>query len=119
MIKDIFFNPSNCDCECDKSCGVGEYLDYSNYKCRKRLLDPLIEECIENIDVIKNEHEKECSSCIMYIVLFSILFTISIEIGIYIAYSYWYLKKCSQSINFNRYKETLIYWPYKWVVSKN
>ena len=21
-------NPSNCECECDKSCDIGEYLDY-------------------------------------------------------------------------------------------
>ena len=21
-------NPSKCECECDKSCDVGEYLDY-------------------------------------------------------------------------------------------
>ena len=59
MIKDIFFNPSNCDCECDKLCGISEYLDYSNCKCRKRLLNPLIEEFTENIDVIKNEHKKK------------------------------------------------------------
>ena len=26
------WNPSNCECECDKSCDVGEYLDYSNCK---------------------------------------------------------------------------------------
>ena len=80
-----FFNPSNCDCEYEKSCGIGENLDYSNCKCRKRLLDPFIEECTENIDVIKNEHKKECSSCLVYIVLFSIFFTISVGIGIYFA----------------------------------
>ena len=26
--KGCFFNPSNCDCVCDKSCGIGEYLGY-------------------------------------------------------------------------------------------
>ena len=41
--KGFIFNPSNCECECDKSCGINEYLDYSNYKCRKKLVDPLIE----------------------------------------------------------------------------
>ena len=50
--KWFIFNPSNCECECDQSCGVGEYLDYSNCKCRKKLVDPLIEECIENIDIV-------------------------------------------------------------------
>ena len=38
-----------CECECDKSCDVGEYLDYINYKCRKKLVDKLFEECSKNI----------------------------------------------------------------------
>ena len=91
--KGYFFNPSNCECKCDKSCGFGEYLDYSNCKCKKKLFDKWIEECKENIDVIKidneNEHKKECSSCIVYIVFFSIFFTISIVFGIYFVYSHW------------------------------
>ena len=32
-------NHSNFECECDKSRDVGEYLDYENYKYRKRLVD--------------------------------------------------------------------------------
>ena len=27
--------PSNCEFECDKSCNIGEYLDYSSYNCKK------------------------------------------------------------------------------------
>ena len=49
--KGFIWKPSNC--ECDKSCDTGEYLDYSNCKCRKKLLDPLVEECTENIDETK------------------------------------------------------------------
>ena len=45
--KGFIWNSSNCECECDKSCSIGEYLDYSNCKCRKKLLDPLVEECTE------------------------------------------------------------------------
>ena len=26
---------SNCECECDKSCNIGEYLDYSSCNCKK------------------------------------------------------------------------------------
>ena len=34
----------NCECECDKSCDVGkDYVDYGNCKCRKRLIDKLVE----------------------------------------------------------------------------
>ena len=39
--------PSNCECECNKSCDVGEYLEYANFNCRKRLIDKLVEECTE------------------------------------------------------------------------
>ena len=42
-------NPSKCECECDTLCDVGEYLDYTNCKCRKRLIDKLVKECSENI----------------------------------------------------------------------
>ena len=28
-------NPSNCDCQYNKSCDVREYLHYENCKCRK------------------------------------------------------------------------------------
>ena len=41
--KGYAWNPSNCECECDKSCDFGEYLDYENCKCRKRLVDKLVE----------------------------------------------------------------------------
>ena len=30
------WNHSNCECECDKSCDVGEYLEYEKYKCTKK-----------------------------------------------------------------------------------
>ena len=46
----FIWNPSNCECECDKSCDTGEYLDYKNCRCRNKLVDKLVEECIENID---------------------------------------------------------------------
>ena len=48
--KGFIWNPINCDCECDKSCNVGEYLDYKNCKCRNKLVDKLVEECSENVD---------------------------------------------------------------------
>ena len=30
--KGFIWNPSNFECECDKLCDVGEYLDYKNCK---------------------------------------------------------------------------------------
>ena len=34
--KEFIWNPSNCECECDKSCDIGECLDYENCKCKKK-----------------------------------------------------------------------------------
>ena len=104
--KGFIFNPSNCECECDKSYGIGEYLDYSNCKCRKKLGDPLIEECTENIDIVTIDNENKCSFSIVYIlciVLFSIILAICIGIGIYFFYYRCYLKRYGTD------KETLIY----------
>ena len=88
--KGYIWNLSNCKYECDKSCDFGEYLDYENCKCRKRLVDKLIEECNENIEetsLIKINSEKyKSNSCILYIVLFSIFFTINIGIATYFIY---------------------------------
>ena len=51
--KGFIWNPSNCESECDKSCDVGEYLDYKNCKCRKKLVDKLVEECTETVEDVK------------------------------------------------------------------
>ena len=89
----FIWNPSNCECECDK-CDIGEYLDNSNCKCRRKLVDPIAEECTENIEKTKlvktlteNKNKDKCSSCTLYIILFSVSFTINIGIGIYFVYS--------------------------------
>ena len=58
-------------------------------ECRKRLVDKLIGECNKNIDEevrILDKSEGKCSSCILYIVLFSIFFTIYIGITTYFVY---------------------------------
>ena len=41
--KGFTWYPSNCECECDESCDFGEYLDYGNCKCRKKIFGKLIE----------------------------------------------------------------------------
>ena len=84
------WNPSNCECECDKTCDFGEYLDYENCKCRKRLVDKLEQECneiVEETSLVKiNSTKCKHNSCILYIVLFSIFFTINIGIATYFVY---------------------------------
>ena len=43
--KEFIWNSSNCERECDRSCDIGEYLDYENCRCRKKLVDKFVEEC--------------------------------------------------------------------------
>ena len=94
------WNPSNCECECNKSPDFSEYLDYKNCKCRKRLVNKLVEECNETIDEVKlikitpaeNEDNYKHNSWIWYIVLVSIAFIIIIRIGVQFVY-YKYMNR--------------------------
>ena len=104
--KGFIWNPSNCECKCDKACDIGEYLDYGNCKCRKKLID----ECTETAEEVKltkttfteNQNSYKFSSCTVYTVLIWIFFTINVGgIGAYFVYFCGYLKKM-----FNR--ETII-----------
>ena len=136
----FIWNSSICERECDKSCNVGECLDYTNCKCRKRLIDKLVEECSENIDekelhlnelisVTLNDSKSVCgscehSSCIIYIVLLVIFFIVSISISYVFVYFHWHLKKSNNGVaNINPSTETVIYWMqfnwiYKWEIPK-
>ena len=71
------WNPSYCECECDKSCDIGE--DYENCKCKKKLVDQIIDECTETVEEVKlaeNENSYKCGSSTVYIALFWIFFTL-------------------------------------------
>ena len=108
----FIWNPSNCECEYDKLCDVGKYVDYKNCKCRKKLIDKLIEECSENIyenetlDILPldsiplNVYKKVCSSCIVYIVVFVVFLITSICICCVFIYFHWYLKNDNINTNF-------------------
>ena len=85
------------ECDCDKSCDIGQYLDYKICKYRKKLVDELIEKLMKrNYIKIKFKSKwlwKICSSCIVYITLFVIFFTKSISISSVFIYFHWYLKR--------------------------
>ena len=108
--KGFICNPSNCECECDKSCGIGEYLDYKICNCRKKIIDKLVEEYSEytggnemlynDNDIIimnvipLNVYKKACNSSIVYIVLFVIFLVTNICICCISTYFHWnYFKK--------------------------
>ena len=70
------------------------------------MADKLVEECNETVHEVKltkttlaeNENSYKCNSCILYIVLFSIFFTINVGIGAYIAY-YKYTNRNEMFLN--------------------
>ena len=98
--KGFIWNPSNCNCECDKSCDIGEYLDHKNCKCRKNVVDSLVEKCSKNIDENKmvsngtlnaSFSDYKCNSCTLYIALFAVILVKSIVISIVFIYIHWHL----------------------------
>ena len=115
--KGFIWNPSNSECECDKAYDVSEYLDYENCKCRKILVDKLVDECAETVEEVKlakitlakNENKYKCNSCTLFIALISIFFTIKVGIGAYFVYFHWYLKKDVTRVGFNTHTQTDIY----------
>ena len=115
-VKGFIWNSSNCECKCCKSCDFSEYLGDKICKYKKSLVDKLVEECTENIEETrlveitsaKNENKHKCSSCTLYIVSFSIFFTINVGIAIYFLYFHWYLKKDAIRVRFRTHTETTI-----------
>ena len=86
--KLFIWNLRNCEFECDKSCDIGEYLDYENCECRKKVVDKLVKECTGNVDKVKFaemvlfEHGNECvCSYTIWVILAVTVLTISIGIG--------------------------------------
>ena len=66
-------------------------VNIENCKCRKKLVDKLTDECTETIEETKlanitfteNENNYEHNSCIVYIMLMTVTFTISTGITVY------------------------------------
>ena len=113
-IKDLFEILVIVNVNCDFS----EYLDYQNCKCRKKLVDRLIDECTETIEEVKlaeiiifeNENENKYGSYKVYVVLMIVVFKIFIGITFYFAYYNWSSIKSNVScIKFNTHKETKIW----------
>ena len=69
--KGFIWHPSNC--ERNKSCDVGEYLDYENCSWRKKIVAKLVEECTETVEKLKlakitlaeNENKHKYSLCML------------------------------------------------------
>ena len=97
--KGFIRNRRNCDCQCDKSYDVGEYLDYENCKYRNKV-DKVIEVWSENIDgneIIHKDYENVCNFFTICIVLFFIGILIIISTSGAFIYFHWSLR-CDSSI---------------------
>ena len=68
------------------SCDVGEYLDYENCKCRKRLVDKSVEECKSCTN------HQTCKYCKTYAAVSSLFLTTSIGIDTFFVYLNQYKK---------------------------
>ena len=137
--KGYIFNPSNCKCECDKSCNTSQYLDYLDCKCKKKIIDLIVEKCIEYDDnktkmfnkivtknhnktkliiitVTKNDNQTEIvnktvkNSCKVYVVLTIVSIVISTVYTIYFVYYNWFLIKNKDFFTkYNTRRETIIW----------
>ena len=99
--KGYMWNPSTCSCEYDRYCETGQYLDYKNCVCRKKIIDDLIEQCTSIVDIdIKNNtlsKKSDESSSNIYFALFIVflgLFILFLMLFIY----YWH-KDNTKNIN--------------------
>ena len=128
--KGFIFNPSNCKCECDKSCNTSQYLDYLDCKCKKKITDLFVEQCIEYNDNNKtkivnktvnktdnktnkndnNTNKTVKNSCKVYTILTTISIVISTVYAIYFVYYNWFLiKNKDLSTKYYTRKETIIW----------
>ena len=66
-----------CDCECNKTCKIDEYLDIKNFSCVKRLVGQSVLECEDEILSITEAFGKKItckkSNCFIHTILFVII----------------------------------------------
>ena len=91
------WNPNNFECECDKSCGIGEHIDFKSCVCKNTLIHKLVEECTSVVkenkvcnETLNTISSDGCASCTVYIILFAVFLFTSIIIGGIFVYFYWY-----------------------------
>ena len=138
VIKDLFLIQL-IQCERNKSCNTSQYLDYLDCKWKKKIIDLIVEECIEydgdktrlvNKTVTKNDNKTKLviitvtktdnqikivnktvkNSCKVYIILIIVSIVISIVYTIYFVYYNWFLIKNKDFFTkYNTHTETIIW----------
>ena len=97
--KGYMWNPSTCECQCDKWCKQGQYLDHKNCVCKNKLIGRVIEECtsVINETMINNNNKDNITNNNTYLIL-CIIFLIGFVLFL-IGFIYYYRRS-----NFDRKK---------------
>ena len=89
--KRYMWNPSICECQCDKWCKPGQYLDHKNCVCKNKLIGRVIEECTSVInETMINNNKDNITNNNTYLILF-IIFLIG-SIMLLIGFIYYYCR---------------------------
>ena len=112
--KGFIFNPSNCKCECDKSCNTSQYLDYLDCKCKKKIIDLIVENKTKIVNITYNKtkivNKTAENSCKVYIILTIVAIVDSTVYSIYFVYHNWFLIQNKDfCTKYNTRKETIIW----------
>ena len=87
----------SCECQCDKWCKQGQYLDHKNCVCKNKLIGRLIEECTSVINETMINDKDSITNNNTYLILF-IVFLIG-SIAFLIGFIYYCRRR-----NFDRKK---------------
>ena len=91
------WNPRTCECQCDKWCKQGQYLDHKNCVCKNKLIGRVIEGCTGVINETMINNKDNMTNNNTYLTLF-IVFLIG-----FIAFLIGFIYYCRRS-NFDRKK---------------
>ena len=68
--KGYMRNPSACECQCDKWCKQGQYLDHKNCVCKNKLIGRVIEGCTSAINETMINNKDNITNNNTYLILF-------------------------------------------------
>ena len=86
--KGYTWNPSTCECQCDKWCKPGQYLDHKNCASKNKLIGRVIQECTSVINETMINNKDNITNNNTYLILF-IVFLIGFIVFL-IGFIYYY-----------------------------
>ena len=82
------WNPSTCECQCDKWCKQGQCLDHKKCICKNKLIGKIIEKCtsVINETMINNKDNTTNNNYLILFIMFLIGFVVFLIGFIYYYY---------------------------------